>query len=240
MDPADERPTICRHLLTGDGGPAGPGDQVPEWQPPLNLVSITLILVSAFVILVLALLLVARMRRARWCCFSVMRAMESCELPERSVGLARHHHHHQTPSAGGGLLRQHSGGEAGVRGGGETVYLPLAMHIEPRRDEPRHLAVTEGLVRGSTPDTEPPPAYHDLFPAGYKFSPYKIEEEEEEQGASHGLVLSSLLKDEAEAAASQEEAASPQHPALLAEAGSSGQSDSFGGSPPQDQRPASR
>jgi hypothetical protein len=142
-------------------------------------VSITLILVSAFVILVLALLMVARMRRSRWCCFSVLRAIESCELPERSSGMARPPPV-QRPSSSAGLLRS-VGGDTG-----DTVYLPLAMHMESGHDNQRRAGFTEG-DRGTTPDTEPPPAYHDLFPVGYKFSSEKINEE-----ASQGLVLSSL------------------------------------------------
>lgn len=210
-DPADERPTICRHLLSGDGGQAGDSDQPADWQPPLNLVSITLILVSVFVILVLALLLVARMRRARWCCFSVMRAMESCELPERSVGLVRPSAgvvvNQRVPVGGGSsssALLRHSGGGGAEPHHGETVYLPLAMHMEPRPAEHRsvgQIVLESGggvLVRGSTPDTEPPPAYHDLFPAGYKFSPDKIDEgvEEEEEGEEAGGVLSSVKDEE--------------------------------------------
>jgi hypothetical protein len=193
-DPADERPTVCRHLLYGEGG--GPGgadtDQPPAWQPPLNLVSITLILVSMFVVLVLALLLVARMRRSRCCCFSVMRAMgesSSCELPERSVGM---HGVSRTPLTGGGnsaaLLRGHD--EGGVDERGENVYLPLAMHMDARREVRARsavLAAGEG-DRGTTPDTEPPPAYHDLFPVGYKFSSEKKLEEE----ANLSFVLSGL------------------------------------------------
>ena len=116
-----------------------------------------------------------------------MRGMESCELPERSIGLARTSGNQRT--GGSGMLRG-GGGEPH----GENVYLPLAMHMEPRgeQQQTRHagLAALE-VGRGTTPDTEPPPAYHDLFPVGYKFSPDKIEEEEEEE-ASHSLVLSSL------------------------------------------------
>jgi hypothetical protein len=144
---------------------------------------------------VLAFLLVARMRRARWCCFSTMRAMESCELPERPVGMGRTPGGGQRPPGGSGLLRPGAGGGEPVHLS-ENVYLPLAMHMESRHSG---LAALEA-VRGTTPDTEPPPAYHDLFPAGYKFSPDKIEEEEgEEEEASQGLVLSSLKEEGAEA-----------------------------------------
>lgn len=213
-EPADERPNVCRHLLHGEGGGGGqPGDpdQPPPWQPPLNLVSITLILVSVFVILVLALLLVARMRRARWCCFSIVRAMESCELPERSAG--HHHHlHARMPAAshrlGSGALQAGRGGGTGERV--ENVYSPLAMHIEEssghhRRHTTGLLAAIEG-DRGTTPDTEPPPAYHDLFPVGYKFPADKIEDET----ASHvGLVLSNQKESAGEEVGVLSSAANP-------------------------------
>ena len=175
FDPADERPSVCRHLLHNEGFPTDDTELAPAWQPHLNLVSITLILVSFFVILVLVLLLLVRMRRSRCCCFSVLRGMESCELPERSVVMQQARGTPAAPGSGALLLAaNHSGGGDRV----ENVYTPLARHMESG-----HLHRRTGFTaaaeedRGTTPDTEPPPAYHDLFPVGYKFSPEKIAEE---------------------------------------------------------------
>lgn len=155
--PGDERPEICRHNRGSaqDGeydNPAG------DWNPPLNLVSITLVLVSGVVLLVLILLLAARMRRSGWFCFRRPLIID-CELPERAVGVTRAAAGHR---AGAGLVRVMNSGEQ------ENLFRPA--YLEPRQD-PGFI-----LPRGTTPEAEPPPAYHDLFPAGYKFDPEKVPE----------------------------------------------------------------
>ena len=163
--PGDERPEICRHSRgsTSDGdldNPAG------DWNPPLNLVSITLVLVSGVVLLVLILLLAARMRRSGWFCYRRPINID-CELPERAVGVTRAAAGHR---AGVGLGRTMNSGEH------ENLFRPA--YLEPRHDP--------GLIlpRGTTPEAEPPPAYHDLFPTGYKFDPEKVVE------TSHNLLSS--------------------------------------------------
>ena len=175
-EPGDERPEICRHsrgaVQDGGGAVHPPG----EWHPPLNLVSITLVLVSGVVLLVLLLLLVARLKRAGWGRFGRDGSID-CELPDRAAGLTRAGAGHR---AGTGL------GRGGQHDRQENVYLPLAMYLEPRQDQgPAPLPPP----RGTTPDAEPPPAYHDLFPAGYKF-------ESEKSGETSQNLMSSKSEDQ--------------------------------------------
>ena len=163
-EPGDERPDICRHLPGAAGKDNAEGEYTSgEWHPPLNLVSITLVLVSGVVLLVLVLLLVARMRRTGWkCCLRTSNI--DCELPERSAAVARGTSGHR--GATGGHTRPERQ---------ENLYLPLAMYLEPRQDQGQGQRV--GTGRGTTPEAEPPPAYHDLFPVGYKFQSEKSEDQ---------------------------------------------------------------
>lgn len=153
--PGDERIEICRHSR-GSSSPGSPYDDQPgDWRPPLNLVSITLVLVSGVVLLVLVLLLIARMRRSGWWCRGG--AGDECELPERAAAVA---------AAAAGDNARPSNSER------SDIYLPLRMYLEPRQDSG---LPTNRAGRGTTPDAEPPPAYHDLFPAGFKFDQEKLE-----------------------------------------------------------------
>jgi len=167
--PGDERPEICRHAR-GSSSPGSPyEDQPGDWRPPLNLVSITLVLVSGVVLLVLVLLLVARMRRSGWWCRGG--AGDECELPERSAAVP------------GGDTSRPSNSER------SDIYLPLRMYLEPRQDSG---LPTNRAGRGTTPDAEPPPAYHDLFPTGFKFDQEKLE------GSSLDPMLSASKPEEDE------------------------------------------
>ena len=160
----DERPEICRHV-PGRNGEKIDVDQPAMWTPPLNLVSITLVLVSGVVVLVIVLLLVTRLRRFGLCCYKNRRA--SCNLPEgvtsnnRAVGLGG-----GGSGAGAVVLVPHDQG-----GGSDTMWETQLLPLNYMSDggaRPRD-------IRGTTPvDSEPPPAYHDLFPPGFKFVPDKV------------------------------------------------------------------
>jgi len=147
--PADESHHVCRE----DGG--GLGDDIfsnsPAFPsgPPLNLLSITLVLVSSAVLMFLFVLLLVRLKMTHNCCWSSSSLPPDCELPDRTARVV--------PVS----TIPHS--------------TATTMYLEP--------SATTSLVRGTTPDTEPPPAYQDLFPAGYKYS------EKEEVGLSRDCSL---------------------------------------------------
>jgi len=134
-NPADESKHVCRE----EGGLAGdenyPHSPSLPSGPPLNLLSITLVLVSSAVLMFLFVLLLVRLKMSRNCCWSSSSLPPDCELPDRTARVV--------PVS--------------------TIPHPAAttMYLEP--------SATTSLVRGTTPDTEPPPAYQDLFPTGYKF-----------------------------------------------------------------------
>ena len=186
--PGDERPDICRHVpgRNGAGNSGVDADQPAMWSPPLNLVSITLVLVSGVVVLVIVLLLISRLRRFGLCCYKNRRG--SCELPEGILGGAAGGNSRSSGGGGGGggVTATSRNLHRGTGGGGEAAvgmitwenqYVPLT-HLSNEgfsgasgggggaRPRP-----TSG-GRGTTPiDSEPPPAYHDLFPPGYKYDP---------------------------------------------------------------------
>eukprot|EP00092_Neocalanus_flemingeri_P024486 GFUD01026554.1.p1 GENE.GFUD01026554.1~~GFUD01026554.1.p1 ORF type:complete len:383 (+),score=139.00 GFUD01026554.1:100-1248(+) len=133
ISPADESPRVCREEggVTGDQAPHSPS--LPSG-PPLNLLSITLVLVSSAVLMFLFVLLLVRVKMSRNCCWTSSALPPNCELPDRAARV------------------------------GPVSSIPATtttMYLEP--------SATTSLVRGTTPDTEPPPAYQDLFPAGYNF-----------------------------------------------------------------------
>ena len=174
----DEQPKICRHV-PGRNGANEETEQPPMWAPPLNLVSITLVLVSGVVVLVIVLLLISRLRRFGLCCYKNRRG--SCELPEN--GLVAHNRsdgqaHGDSSTVTAMVARNHRGGMGGTNAVTTTLdtlvrnnypMLTYTAHGEGSGARPR-------MGRGTTPiDSEPPPAYHELFPAGYKFEPAKVE-----------------------------------------------------------------
>merc|ERR1719402_2202363 len=68
-DPADESQLSCPHKSGKDlttSGPSGGGEDI---HPPLNLISIPLVLVSCVVPLVLIAMLMLRVKRSRRCCW---------------------------------------------------------------------------------------------------------------------------------------------------------------------------
>ena len=136
LSPADETEVACRKGHSGNQSSASP--HFPSG-PPLNLLSITLILVSSTVVLFLICLLVVRLRTSPGCCNRRTSDSVECELPE--------------------TVRRSE-----VTPVQPNVYLDLSS---------RSL-----MMRGATPEAEPPPAYNDLFPAGYQFL-LKTEEEED-------------------------------------------------------------
>jgi len=145
-NPADEDAAFCKDGSFQPGMPTT-STNLPAG-PPLNLLSITLILVSSVVIVFLFCLLIVRLK-SRSCFHSHPSNSNSCELPENMV--ANHAILTSTTPAVSQQTRQPPI---------ETQYLDLS---------------SRSLLRGSTPDNEPPPAYNDLFPPGYKF-PQKFEE----------------------------------------------------------------
>ena len=139
-DPADEDESVCLNGSFQPGLPTTSTTLPPG--PPLNLLSITLILVSVVVILFLFCLLIVRLKTRT--CLQRTQHSTSCELPEHVLG-------------GGQVVATVAGQHQ------PTVYLDLS---------------SRSLLRGSTPETEPPPAYNDLFPPGYKYL-LKCQEETE-------------------------------------------------------------
>ena len=132
--PVDEDEAVCKNESFHAGLPTT-STTLPSG-PPLNLLSITLILVSVAVILFLLCLLIVRLR-AHSCLRAPPPHSNSCELPDTAV----------VPVS--------------VSGGGHPTSLQPLPHV--------YLDLSSrSLLRGSTPDAEPPPAYNDLFPPGYK------------------------------------------------------------------------
>jgi len=141
IDPADESLQVCRDTGGVTGDQVFPSPSLPSG-PPLNLLSITLVLVSLTVLLFLFVLLLVRLKMSNNCCWFSSPLPPDCELPERAVRV----------------------------GNVSTIPPPLStVYLEP--------SASTSLVRGTTPDTEPPPAYQDLFPAGYKFQEKEVIEE---------------------------------------------------------------
>jgi hypothetical protein len=138
--PADESLASC-----GPGQDDGsPSASPPLPGPPLNLLTITLVLVSATVLLIVLCVVVARLTHSgRRCCLSTP---SPPELPDRAPSL--------------GLLR------APAQARPHTTLLNTSTARAPQPE-----------VRGTTPDSEsePPPAYRDLYPTGFAFDDEKIE-----------------------------------------------------------------
>jgi len=135
-NPADESLHVCREeggLGDQDGFPNSPS--FPSG-PPLNLLSITLVLVSSALLLFLFVVLLIRLKMSHNCCSRSNSSLPpDCELPDRTARVV--------PVS--------------------TIPHPstATVYLEPN--------ATTSLVRGTTPDTEPPPAYQDLFPPGFKY-----------------------------------------------------------------------
>lgn len=130
-NPADESVSSCGSELG-----VSPSSLPPGPSPPLNLLTVTLVLASLAVLLLTFCVLIIRLSRSgRHCCPSPSSA--SPELPERHA-----------PSQG--LLRPH-----------------ILLHRAP---------APQPHTRGTTPDSdsEPPPAYCDLYPTGFVFAEEKI------------------------------------------------------------------
>jgi len=134
VNPIDELPHICREEGGITGDQADPHHPSLPSGPPLNLLSITLVLVSSAVLMFLFVLLLVRLKMSRTCWVTSPHTPD-CELPDRAARL-------DTVSS-------------------SPPPTTTFMYLEPN--------ATTSLVRGTTPETEPPPAYQDLFPAGYKF-----------------------------------------------------------------------
>jgi len=77
--PGDESEVSCRDGLYHEQSPALPN--FPSG-PPLNLLSITLILVSSTVVVFLLCLLIVRLKTSRGCCSRRTSQSPECELPE--------------------------------------------------------------------------------------------------------------------------------------------------------------
>ena len=143
--PGDETEVACREVDSDTKTPALP--HFPSG-PPLNLLSITLILVASTLVVFLICLLVVRLRSSRGCCSRRTSDSAQCELPE-------------------------------------TVRVSEATPVQP--NVYLDLSSRSLMMRGATPEAEPPPAYNDLFPAGYQFLLKAQEEEEEEEDKTKDL-----------------------------------------------------
>ena len=144
QSPGDENEVSCREGLHQEQSPALPN--FPSG-PPLNLLSITLILVSSTVVCFLLCLLIVRLNSSRGCCSRRNSRSPECELPE-------------------------------------TVR---ATEVTSARSQPQvYLDLSSrSLMRGATPEAEAPPAYHDLFPPGYKYL-LKSDQEDDTKDTSDG------------------------------------------------------
>jgi len=131
---ADESPTVCDEKL-GYINKNSASPSLPSG-PPLNLLSITLVLVSATVLLFLFFILIVRLKMSRACQCSAASSSSLSSACELPDQFPRLQ------------VQSHPG---------PVSTIPLSA-FSPAFLEP-------GLAgRGSTPDTEPPPAYTDLFP----------------------------------------------------------------------------
>ena len=146
---ADESEQSCGSSLLDQLIPSSP----PLSTPHLNLLTVTLVLVSAAVLLLALLVLAVRLRRHHSCFHPSSPSPRQPELPDRA-GMARP-----------GATRPHT-------------LLQSTRVTENLMQQPPPPPVESHNVRsGGTPDSdsEPPPAYCDLFPVGYTFEEEKTE-----------------------------------------------------------------
>jgi len=157
-DPGPGGPKDESSLSCGEGGgalaPSLAPDSLPS--PPLNLLTITLVLVSSTLLLLAFTLLAVKLGQGCRCLQRPRTAPP--ELPDRAA------------DPGHGLLRP--------RPRPHTL-----LHIAPH---PQNAPSDPAPRRGTTPDseTEPPPAYSDLFPPGFTFVEEKNETETETEIAA--------------------------------------------------------
>ena len=125
----------------------------PLSTPHLNLLTITLVLVSAAVLLLALLVLAVRLRRHHTCFHpSPSSSPRQPELPDRA------------PNARPAAARPHTLLQSNSPRVTENLMQQPPPELHPVRS-------------GGTPDSdsEPPPAYCDLFPVGYTFEEEKTE-----------------------------------------------------------------
>lgn len=147
-DEADESQQSC-----GSGVDLLSPSPPPISTPHLNLLTITLVLVSAAVLLIALLVLAVRLRRHHTCFHPSSSSPRQPELPDRA------------PNARPAAARPHTLLQSnGSRVSENLMQQPPPTELHPERS-------------GGTPDSdsEPPPAYCDLFPVGYTFEDEKTE-----------------------------------------------------------------
>jgi len=154
MDPLEEEADES-HQSCGSGLDLLAPSPPPLSTPHLNLLTITLVLVSAAVLLLALLVLAVRLRRHHTCFHPSSSSPRQPELPDRA------------PNARPAAARPHTLLQSNSSRTSENLMQqqpPLPPELHPVRS-------------GGTPDSdsEPPPAYCDLFPVGFTFEDEKTE-----------------------------------------------------------------
>jgi len=156
MDPLEEEADES-HQSCGSGLDLLAPSPPPLSTPHLNLLTITLVLVSAAVLLLALLVLAVRLRRHHTCFHpsSSSSSPRQPELPDRA------------PNTRPAAARPHTLLQSNSSRTSENL-------IQQQQPPPPEL---HAVRSGGTPDSdsEPPPAYCDLFPVGYTFEEEKTE-----------------------------------------------------------------
>jgi len=157
MDPTDEEADESQQSCGSGLDPLAPSPP-PLSTPHLNLLTITLVLVSAAVLLLALLVLAVRLRRHHTCFHPSSSSSSSPrqpELPDRA------------PNTRPAAARPHTLLQSNSSRASENL-------MQQQQPPPPEL---HPVRSGGTPDSdsEPPPAYCDLFPVGYTFEEEKTE-----------------------------------------------------------------
>jgi len=156
MDPTDEEADESQQSC-GSGLDLLVPSPPPLSTPHLNLLTITLVLVSAAVLLLALLVLAVRLRRHHTCFHpsSSSSSPRQPELPDRA------------PNTRPAAARPHTLLQSNSSRASENL-------MQQQQPPPPEL---HPVRSGGTPDSdsEPPPAYCDLFPVGYTFEEEKTE-----------------------------------------------------------------
>jgi len=161
MDPIEEEADESQQSC-GSGLDLLAPSPPPLSTPHLNLLTITLVLVSAAVLLLALLVLAVRLRRHHSCFHPSSSSSSSSprgqpELPDRA------------PNARPAAARPHTLLQSNNSSRVTENLMQQQQHAAPPELHP--------VRSGGTPDSdsEPPPAYCDLFPVGYTFEEEKTE-----------------------------------------------------------------
>jgi len=157
IDPIDEEADESQQSCGSGSDLLAPSNTPPLSTPHLNLLTMTLVLVSAAVLLLALLVLAVRLRRQHSCFHPTSSSSSSSprgqpELPDRA------------PNARPAAARPHT-----LLQSNSSRVTENLMQQQPA--PPPELHHPGSMRSGGTPDSdsEPPPAYCDLFPVGYTF-----------------------------------------------------------------------